>query len=243
MSSKPKPLAAQRGEAAFDDHHADTTRLEAFSDAIFGFAATLLVVSLEVPRDFNALAASLRGFIAFGLTFAVLVGLWTMHRTFFRRFPISDMTIMMLNTVLLFVVLFYVYPLKFLARAFVARFLGVQYAGDIALISLDDLRNMFAIYGAGWAAVFVCVALMYFHVWRKRDRFQLDDDRSKLARDYAGHYLVFGLVGLLSTATALAGVGIRYGVPGWVFGLIGPFLTLYWRWRMKPVAAPALQVP
>src|SRR5581483_1357732 len=106
------------GEAAGlpESHRGESARIEAFSDAIFGFAATLLVVSLEVPRDFAAMAASLRGFVAFGLSFATLAAIWTVHRGFFRRFPIGDGTTVVLNTVLMFLILFYVYPLKFLAR-------------------------------------------------------------------------------------------------------------------------------
>ena len=34
--------------------HHEVTRLEGFSDAVFGFALTLLVVSLEVPNSFEA---------------------------------------------------------------------------------------------------------------------------------------------------------------------------------------------
>ena len=211
----------------------DTTRIEGFSDAIFGFAATLLVVSLEVPRDFASLKASLKGFVAFGLSFAVLAGLWTIHRAFFRRFKVSDLTIVVLNTILLFLVLFYVYPLKFLARSFVARFFGVSYAGDIASITPRDLQEMFAIYGGGWAAVFVCFALMYLHVWRRRASIGLLEDDARTALDYFGHYLVFAIVGLLSTVVALSGAGIAFGLPGLMFFLMGPMLTVYWRWRTK----------
>ena len=47
-----------------------TARLEALSDAVFAFSATWLVVSLEVPRTFEELTASVAGFVAFGFSFA-----------------------------------------------------------------------------------------------------------------------------------------------------------------------------
>lgn len=36
----------------------DVSRIEGFSDAVFGFALTLLVASIEVPPDFEALKLS-----------------------------------------------------------------------------------------------------------------------------------------------------------------------------------------
>ena len=92
----------------------EITRLEAFSDAVFGFAATLLVVALEVPATFPELVSNLRGFFAFGLSFAMLVLIWAAHNGFFRRYGMDDAGTVVLNSILLFVVLFYVYPLKFL---------------------------------------------------------------------------------------------------------------------------------
>src|SRR5258707_9855616 len=41
----------------------EITRLEAFCDVVFGFAITLLVVSLEVPRSFEELLNVMRGFL------------------------------------------------------------------------------------------------------------------------------------------------------------------------------------
>ena len=47
--------------------HRDVSRLEGFSDAVFGFALTLLVVSLEVPETMDALRTQMRGFVPFAL--------------------------------------------------------------------------------------------------------------------------------------------------------------------------------
>ena len=95
----------------------EVTRLEALSDAVFGFAATLLVVSLEVPQTFPELTASLRGFVAFAFSFTMLILIWAAHNGFFRRYGLQDSWTVLINSVLLFVVLFYVYPLKFLSTA------------------------------------------------------------------------------------------------------------------------------
>ncbi len=50
----------------------EVSRIEGFSDAVFGFALTLLVASIEVPPDFEALKQTLRGFFPFALTFALI---------------------------------------------------------------------------------------------------------------------------------------------------------------------------
>src|SRR6266550_5445328 len=92
----------------------EISRIEGLSDAVFALAVTLLVVSLEVPKTFNELAATIRGFGAFAISFTLLFMIWFNHFKFFRRYGLQDNTTVCLNGVLLFVVLFYVYPLKFL---------------------------------------------------------------------------------------------------------------------------------
>src|SRR5215471_21538639 len=93
---------------------AEITRLEGFTDAVFAFAVTLLVVSLEVPRTFHELVAAMKGFVAFAICFIILVQVWYYHYKFSRRYGLQTAYTVILNAALIFVVLFYVYPLKFL---------------------------------------------------------------------------------------------------------------------------------
>src|ERR671913_664995 len=85
-------------EEGFSWRGEDVSRIEGFSDAVFGFAITLLVVSLEVPNTFDELLTMLRGFVAFGASFAVLIMIWYEHYTFFRRYGFEDLWIIALNS-------------------------------------------------------------------------------------------------------------------------------------------------
>ena len=75
----------------------DVTRIEAFSDAVFGFAITLLVVSLEVPNSFDELMRVIRGLPVFAITFAILLMIWQEHHGLFKRFPNADGVTIWLN--------------------------------------------------------------------------------------------------------------------------------------------------
>jgi hypothetical protein len=56
----------------------------------------------------------LRGFFAFAVCFSILFWVWYDHYRFFRRYGLADGVTTTLTGALLFIVLFYVYPMKFL---------------------------------------------------------------------------------------------------------------------------------
>jgi len=199
----------------------EVSRIESFSDAIFGFSATLLVVSLEVPEQFSDLIEDLKGFGAFGLSFLALVMIWVVHRSFFRRFPLDDKVILLLNSILLFVVLFYVYPLKYVSIG-MASVLFAMEAGGVQLESLAELGQLFMLYSGGFFAIFLCVALMYRHAQSKADEYEYTEKQRLQAMFYARHYLLFCALALVSIAIASGGIGLRYGAPGFIYALLGP---------------------
>ena len=200
----------------------EVTRLEALSDAVFGFSATLLVVSLEVPRTLPELVADLKGFAAFGLSFAALVLIWAVHNAFFRRYGLQDRTTVAINACLLFVVLFYVYPLKFVAEGLAASVFRLQTDAGVRINSWGELSTVFVLYSAGFVAVFACMALLYLHAARSAAALELTAPERAEAYLYFRHYLIFVFVGLLSVGLAAAHVGLRIGLPGIIYALLGP---------------------
>src|SRR5690242_2973638 len=80
----------------------EVRRIEAFSDAVFAFAVTLLIVSLEVPKNFEELMVTIRGFFAFGVSFILLMMIWYEQNIFFRRYGLDDLKTIVLNCILIF---------------------------------------------------------------------------------------------------------------------------------------------
>ena len=145
----------------------EISRLEAFSHAVFAFALTLLVVSLQVPKSYGELMNLMSGFPAFACCFGVLLWIWYEHNLFFRRYGLQDKYTVLLNGALLFVVMFYVYPLKFMFDAGFSQFFRGA-SQDVAPMTLAQFAHASTIYGLGFVALFVMFALLYGHAYRKR---------------------------------------------------------------------------
>jgi len=219
----------------------DATRLEAFSDAVFGFAITLLVVSLEVPDSFDELMQVMRGLPVFAVTFAILLLIWQEHHNLFKRFPSADGVTIWLNGALLFVVVSYIYPLKFLFGKIVLPG-GVSVGPGGAFRGVDQLVTLMVIYGVGFATIFLLFAAMY---WRAARRVTEPVSRHE-ARVQIGHSFVYVFVAAISMGLAVFGGGDASGYSGIAYGLIGPFQGLYhvlgdryW----KPSTPPASAAP
>lgn len=114
----------------------------------------------------------MHGFVSFGVCFALLLMIWHAPDIYFRRYALDDKTSFMLNAVVLFVVAFYVYPLKFLFTTFVNGVTGYREtdaAGHvIQTMQRGDWRPLMEIYSAGFVALYVIFALVYRHGYRLR---------------------------------------------------------------------------
>jgi uncharacterized membrane protein len=204
------------GEPGFQWRGAEVTRLEGFTDAVFAFAVTLLVVSLEVPKTFPELMAAMHGFLAFGISFALLTNVWYQHYRFFRRYALENPWVVFLNCALLFFVLFYVYPLKFLFMAMFER----------SEIEAAEARALYMIWSLGYAAVFAVFALLYLHAWRIRAQLELTPLETIRTRVSLLDQLAMVIIALLSTALARAMPDRYVGIAGYIYCVVPVYFTI-----------------
>ena len=231
----------------------EITRLEGFTDAVFAFAVTLLVVSLEVPHTFSELIAAMKGFFAFALCFAILVHIWYHHYIYSRRYGLQTTYVVILNSIMLFLVLFYVYPLKFLFTMMVGGLSEVstvppeQLAG---MIQAQQVPSLMVIYSLGYSAVFVIFALLYHHAWHKSAALELNEYEGLRTRNGMIFHAGFALVGVVVAVTAVV---LPVGIAGYsgclfflnaVFGFVGgSILGKRERLVLARVQADSIHVP
>lgn len=203
--------------SGFHPRGIEVTRMEGFSDAVFAFTLTLITVSLEVPHSIQELLKTMRGFPGFAVCFFLLLQVWFKHCEFFRRYGLQDGTVKLWNSVLLFVVLFYVFPLKFLWSNMFSEHIHM---------TVPDARALFIIYGLGAGAIFLIFTLLHRHAWNLREDLELSEVERFDTRASIQENALMAAIPLLSAAFAAVAPPNILGLGGPIYFLYLPLLTL-----------------
>ena len=178
------------------------TRLDVFSDVVLGIALVLLVVSLAIPRSFSDIRSPTPSFTASAICFLMLVNVWYSHYVFFRRYGLCDRWTVLLNAALLGLVLFCVYPLKFLYGTLFASLVRIE---DLSprLAAAVQINGMMVLYALGFTVIFFLVAALYWNAWRQRDTLTLNGVERLLTVSSIVDALGIAAVGLIACLAAL----------------------------------------
>ncbi|WP_350284202.1 TMEM175 family protein [uncultured Croceitalea sp.] len=223
-----------------------SSRLENMTDAIFGFAITLLVIASQVPTTYVELQVSMYGFLGFIFCIMLLLGLWNNHNNFFLHFGLQDSTTKILNFLFLFVLLFYVYPLKYLFSYLgTAIYMRIKLAlGDSSEAMRQVLEtvkqsglssaqwvDIMVRFGLGLFLMYLFLLLMHVNAYKKREALQLSQKESYIARTFMQAYGLLLFICMLSIATVLVFGGRSAAIAGSIYGLSAVLLPAHKRWR------------
>jgi len=128
-------------------------RANAFSDAVFAIAMTLLVLEIHVPQEpgtdlAGSLAALVPAYLTFVLSFVVVGVVWMSHHRKFRVIERIDQTMLRLNLLMLLFVASLPLPTAILGR-------------------FGDSRLSVYIYAATIAAIGFLMSAMWIYAWHR----------------------------------------------------------------------------
>jgi uncharacterized membrane protein len=206
----------------------EVSRVEGFTDAVFAFAVTLLVVALEVPHTFEGLMDVVRGLPAFIICFVLLMTFWNAHYCYHRRYGIESTFTRVMTMAIIVLVLFSVYPLKYLFTLVTAQLFGLELQNVPHLESYHQVQVLYLIFGLGFAGVWTLYAVLYAHALARREQLQLDAVETVLTRAGLYEYLIH--VGVCALSIVLALLISNTWIPGVVYALLGP-LQAWNGWR------------
>ena len=211
----------------------DPSRLETFSDAVFAFALTLVIVSIEVPRSFNDLLETMKGTLSFAVCFTLLFYIWNTQNVFFRRYGLNDNITIVLNGCLLFVVLIYTFPLKFLSLIIFSSGNYVHNGHVYPMLLDSQVSTLMLIYGAGYTTINVLFFLMYRNAGRQAEKLNLTPKEVYETQTLSYINLFTACVGLLAMAAAEILPKEDAGSSGFIYFLIAFIYPIWYGYRGK----------
>ncbi len=230
MNSKWTPGLPERGDKV--------TRLEAFVDASFAFALTLLVVSGDsIPGSIAELTEALKQIPAYAASFIVIIQVWSSHAEWSRRFGLDEPVGNRLSLALVFIVLIFVYPLNMVFSGFFSMLTGGWLPANYTAHSWQEAMRMFQAFSAGFGAMALIMALLFWRALSLRELAGFTTLECAHAREGRNGWMRVLCISALSFAIAAwmpldNSVGNWRSLPGLVFFLL-PLWDLVARFRFQ----------
>jgi uncharacterized membrane protein len=182
-------------------------RIEALSDAVFAFSVSLLVASLEVPQTFTELKMITAGAIPFFLTVTLVFLFWYQQYIFFRRYGLNDLVTIVLNLAYLAVVIFYVYPLKFLFSLLISSWMDIDLFAEanekgLVVLSAKEFPQLIILFSIGYFLVWFIIYLLHRHILHLSKAFAFTPFEKLFTQKEVWGALWNALVGLLALTFA-----------------------------------------
>ncbi|MCR9079392.1 MAG: TMEM175 family protein [Hyphomonadaceae bacterium] len=182
------------------------SRIENLSDIVFALALGMLLLTGAPPQTFSELVHFLISIIPVTASFVILVLIWNAHFVFFRRYALADNTIVVINSILLLMVLFTAYPLRFIFDGLFWYIYGAI-SGDYTqlLVKEMDLINSarsMAFFGAGYSVIYGLMSEMYAHAARKAEAIGLSTKEILLTRRSVWRFRGEVMIGIIVALSA-----------------------------------------
>lgn len=210
-----------------------TTRIEAFVDAAFAFALTLLAIGGDhIPTSIGELEHALRGVPAYAASFMLVLQFWTSHTDWSRRYGLDDAPSRRLSLALVFLVLIFVYPLRMLFATFFSAVTGGWLPANFTVSSYSEVPILFITFGVAFGSLGIIMCFLYRHAWNLREALGLDAAERAATQASMRSWAMKPLVATLSILAALliparASSGWLLGVPGYLYFSLSLFQPLH----------------
>ncbi|MGI9172638.1 MAG: TMEM175 family protein [Chthoniobacterales bacterium] len=195
-----------------------TSRLEAFSDLVFGFSLSLLATRLDVPARVEDIFDPAR-WLTVIVTFALVCRFWLEHYRTFRHGFIAEIFDVVVNFIFLFAIAILPYSLQTFLR-------------------FPKFLPSFALYMGDFSLILLSLTLLRVRSLRQR---RTDPDPGTRLREWRRCVIQFG-VALLMPAFLLAlklhGGTFESGMRAFSYYFLGLFLALVMFTRLRVLRLP-----
>ncbi|MEQ8908088.1 MAG: TMEM175 family protein [Vicingaceae bacterium] len=228
----------------------EASRIENLTDAVFAFAITLLVIASEVPSSYVELQASMYDFIGFIFCALLIFGIWNNHYNFFRHYGMQDKLTKSLNFIFIFVLLFYIYPLKYLfsylgTAILISLLQALNYTSPAMRLSIEKVRmanmsseqwtDLMVRFGLGLFFLYLILFIMHRNALKKKTELKLNPLEVYETKNFMTSYIFLVCVTILSMTIVLLGGGAFAPHAGFVYCCIPVLLPLFRKYQVKNI--------